>query len=179
MSEEVFRRGGIPADAHKERASYHALALLANSAGCYLSSPELDYDCLDVTVIASGPRRVRRCRFDVQLKASSSRHTVRQYVNGDFSIRLPADQYEELRAVGVVPMRLVVLILPPGTDIPQFKTEPKSLRLDGIMLWSDPDGWPALAAGQRYGTVRLPRENEFTTEYIRSLMKILSDGGGQ
>ncbi|MFE4801190.1 DUF4365 domain-containing protein [Streptomyces sp. NPDC056708] len=107
----------MTADAHKERASYHALGLPANGAGCYLSDPQADYDCLDATVVASGPRRVRRCRFDVQLKASSSRHTVRELRNGDFTISLPADQYNELRAPGPVPMRLVVLILPPDAEI--------------------------------------------------------------
>lgn len=179
VSEEAFRRAGMTADAHKERASYHALALLANGAGCYLSDPQVDYDCLDVTVVASGPRQVRRCRFDVQLKASSSRYTVRELRNGDFAISLPADQYNELRTPGPVPMRLVVLVLPPDVQVPQFETESASMRLDGIMLWSDPDTWFPLAPNQRSGTVLLPLEDAFTTAYISSLMKTLSDGGGR
>ncbi|MGW0084458.1 DUF4365 domain-containing protein, partial [Streptomyces sp. NPDC003393] len=155
------------------------LALIANAAGCCLSDPHLDYDCIDTTVMASGAR-YKRWRFDVQLKCSSSDKTIRLLANGDYSMSLPADQYDTLRAPGApVPMRLVVLVLPTGVQVPQFYADGDGLRLDGIMLWSDPDEWPALAPGQGSGRVILHRENEFTAEYIRDLMKMLSDGGGR
>ncbi|MCU8591786.1 DUF4365 domain-containing protein [Streptomyces sp. A13(2022)] len=179
MDEAELRRAGIPASAHKERASYFALALLTNSASCQLQDPHLDYDCLDVTVLGSGPFPLRGPRFDVQLKSTSSEHTARLLKNGDYSITLPAAQYQELRRPGYVPARLVMLILPTGVDVPQVRSEDGRLVLDGIMLWSDPVTWEALPPGQQSGTVVLKRENEFTAEYIRDLIKIVGNGGGR
>ncbi|TJZ99710.1 DUF4365 domain-containing protein [Actinacidiphila oryziradicis] len=179
MSGHVSRHAGIPPEAHKERASYYTLGLIANAAGCYLSDPHLDFDCIDTTVVASGAR-FRRWRFDVQLKCSSSDNTVRRLVSGDYSMSLPAGQYDLLRLPGSpVPMRFVVLILPTGVQIPPFDPEGDSMRLDGIMLWSDPGEWPALPPGQESGRVILRREDEFTAEYIRNEMKMLSDGGAR
>ncbi|MEV7872472.1 DUF4365 domain-containing protein [Streptomyces sp. NPDC088124] len=177
MDEAEFRRAGIPATAYKERASYFALGLLASSASCQLQDPQLDYDCLDVTVLGSGPSTVRGPRFDVQLKSTGSKRATRPLKNGDYSITLPSDQYQHLRLPGYVPMRLVVLILPTGVDVPQVTSENGRLVLDGIMLWSDPATWDELAPGRRSGTVVLKRENEFTAEYIRDLIKHLGNGG--
>jgi hypothetical protein len=179
VDEAEYRRAGIPASAHKERASYFTLGLLANGAGCQLQDPHLDYECIDVTILASGSFPVRAPRFDVQLKSTSSGHTARLLTNGDYSVKLPAEQYNTLRQPGFVPMRLVVLILAVGVDIPQVRSVEDRLVLDGIMLWSDPAGWDPLAAGKRSGTVVLRRENEFTTEYIKELVKILGNGGGR
>lgn len=177
VDEAEFRRAGIPPSAHKERASYFALGLLATSASCQLQDPQLDYDCLDVTVLGSGPFPLRGPRFDVQLKSTSSGHTARLLNNGDYSMSLPAAQYQELRRPGYVPMRLVVLILPAGVEVPQVRSANGSVVLDGIMLWSDPATWEALAPGRQSGTVILERENEFTAEYIRELIKCVGNGG--
>ncbi|MEU1004415.1 DUF4365 domain-containing protein [Streptomyces tibetensis] len=179
MEEAEFRRAGIPASAHKERASYFALGLLANSAACQLQDAHLDYDCIDATVLASGSFPYRAPRFDVQLKATSSAHRARLQSSGDYALMLPAAQYEKLRQPGYVPMRLVVLILEAGVEIPQVRSQEGRLILDGIMLWSDPSGWEPLEPGRKYGRVLLRREDEFTTEYIRDLMKFLGNGGGR
>ncbi|MET9744715.1 DUF4365 domain-containing protein [Streptomyces ardesiacus] len=125
------------------------------------------------------PLPLRGPRFDVQLKSTSSEHTARLLKNGDYAITLPAAQYQELRRPGYVPARLVVLILPTGVDVPQVRSEDGRLVLDGIMLWSDPGTWEALPPGQQSGTVVLKRENEFTAEYIRDLIKIEGNGGGR
>ncbi|MBZ6135446.1 DUF4365 domain-containing protein [Streptomyces olivaceus] len=178
MDEEAeFRRAGIPASAHKERASYFVLGLLANSAACQLQDPQLDYECLDVTVLGSGASRRRGPRFDVQLKCTSSGHRAKLLKNGDYAVQLPADQYETLRRPGLVPMRLVVMILPLGVEIPQVREADKCWVLDGMMLWSDPEQWPPLAQGHKSATVVLPRENEFTVEYVRELIKRTGNGG--
>ncbi|MFD5818367.1 DUF4365 domain-containing protein [Streptomyces sp. NPDC127038] len=169
-------RAGIPASAHKERASYFALGLLANSAFCHLQDPHLDYDCLDVTVLGSGPFKVRGPRFDVQLKSTSS---ARKLGTGDYAITLPAAQYQHLRRPGYAPMRLVVLILPTGVEVPQTRSVNGHLILDGVMLWSDPATWEPLPPGQKSGTVALERKNEFTAEYIREMIKHEGNGGGR
>lgn len=179
VDEAGFRRAGIPASAHKERASYHVLGLVANSAGCQLQDPQLDYDCLDTTVLGSGPHSRRGPRFDVQLKCTSSVHTARPLANGDYSMNLPADQYLKLRAPGYVPVRLVAMILPEGVEVPQVRNDGTFWALDGFMLWSDPEDWPALEPGRKFGRVILPRENEFTPEYVRDLIKRLGNGGGR
>ncbi|MFF2201149.1 hypothetical protein [Streptomyces sp. NPDC058145] len=179
MSEEGLRRLGAPGSALKERVSYLTLGLLATGAGCFLSDPQLDYDCLDVTIIGSGPHRRRRPRFDVQIKASSVGGTVRALAGGDFAISLPRHQYENLRAPAFLPIKFVAHIFPRGTEIPQFVTEGDRMTLDGIMLMSDPREWRPLPDGQESGTVHLRRDRLFDSEYIKSEIKVLGDGGGR
>ncbi|MEU0953966.1 hypothetical protein ABZ353_16725 [Streptomyces niveus] len=179
MSEEGLRRLGLPGSALKERVSYLTLGLLATGAGCFLSDPQLDYECLDVTIIGSGPHQRRRPRFDVQIKASSVGGAVRALAGGDFAISLPRAQYEHLRAPAFLPIKFVAHIFPRGTDIPQVITEGDRMVLDGIMLRSDPHDWRPLPSGQESGTVHLRREDVFDSEYIQSEIKILGDGGGQ
>ncbi len=179
VSEDSLRRQGVPASALKERVSYLTLGLLATGAGCVLSDPQLDYDCLDVTISGSGPHRRRRPRFDVQIKASSIGGAVRALSGGDFAISLPRDQYEDLRAPAYLPIKLVAHIFPRGTEIPQVVTHSDRMVLDGIMLRSDPREWLPLRSGQESGTVRLRREDVFDIEYIRSEIKSLGDGGGR
>ncbi|MCQ8190618.1 hypothetical protein [Streptomyces rugosispiralis] len=178
MSEEDLRRRGLPASALKERVSYMTLGLLAAGAGCFLSDPQLDYDCLDVTVIGSGPHQRRRPRFDVQIKASSVGGAARARAGGDFSISLPRDQYENLRAPAFLPIKFVAHIFPRGTEIPRVVTQGDRMMLDGIMLRSDPREWRPLPSGQESGAVHLRREDVFDIEYIKSEIKILGDGGG-
>ncbi|MFJ6931721.1 hypothetical protein ACIQUP_31035 [Streptomyces nigra] len=179
MSEEDLRRLGVPGTALKERVSYLTVGLLATGASCYLSDPQLDYDCLDVTIMGSGPHKRRRPRFDVQIKASSVGGAVRALVDGDFSISLPRDQYDELRAPSFDPIEFVVHIFPRGTVIPQVITQGERMVLDGIMLRSDPSTWPALPPSQDSGTVRLRRTDVFDIEYIKNKIKTLGDGGGR
>ncbi|MET8507126.1 hypothetical protein ABZV60_21065 [Streptomyces sp. NPDC004787] len=179
MSEEGLRRRGVPASALKERVSYLTLGLLATGAGCVLSDPQLDYDCLDVTITGSGPHQRRRPRFDVQIKASSVGGAVRALAGGNFAISLPRDQYEDLRAPAFLPIKFVAHIFPPGTEIPQVITQDDRMVLDGIMLRSDPREWHPLPSGQESGTVHLRREDVFDIEYIKSEIKILGDGGGR
>ncbi|MGV9791257.1 hypothetical protein [Streptomyces sp. NPDC003435] len=179
MSEEDLRRRGLPVSALKERVSYLTLGLVATSAGCFLSDPQLDYDCLDVTINGSGPYQRRRPRFDVQIKASSVGGAVRALAEGDFSISLPRDQYENLRAPAFLPIKFVAHIFPQGTEIPQVVTQGDRMMLDGIMLRSDPRQWRPLPSEQESGTVRLRREDVFDIEYIKSEIKILGDGGGR
>ncbi|MFI8326394.1 DUF4365 domain-containing protein [Streptomyces sp. NPDC085529] len=179
MDEAEFRGVGIPSSAHKERASYYVLGLLANSAGCQLQDPCLDYDCVDTTVMGSGSHRRRSPRFDVQLKCTSSVHTARPRAGGGYTVKLPADQYTKLRAPGYVPVRLVVMILPEGVEIPQVRSDGDAWSLDGFMLWSDPAQWLPLQPGRKFGTVTLARENEFTPTYISDLIKYLGDGGAR
>ncbi|MFF9557050.1 hypothetical protein ACF1DY_14690 [Streptomyces albus] len=179
MSEEGLRRLGLPDSALKERVSYLTLGLLATGAGCFLSDPQLDYDCLDVTITGSGPYPRRRPRFDVQIKASSIGGAVRALASGDFAISLPRDQYENLRAPAFLPIMFVAHIFPRGTDIPQIVAEGDRMVLDGIMLRSDPRDWRPLPSRQESGTVHLRREDVFDSEYIESEIKVLGDGGGR
>lgn len=179
MSEEDLRRWGVPVSALKERVSYMTLGLFATGAGCYLSDPQLDYDCLDVTINGSGEHRRRRPRFDVQIKASTVGGAVRLHTDGDYAISLPRDQYEKLRAPAFLPIKFVTHIFPRGTEVPQLVTEAERMILDGIMLRADPREWDPLPSGQESGTVHLRREDVFDSEYIKSEIKYLGDGGGR
>ncbi|MFF2813446.1 DUF4365 domain-containing protein [Streptomyces sp. NPDC058000] len=155
MGEETYRRRGAPSSARKEVASLAVIELLANGAGCYLSDPRLDYNCVDTTVVSSEPHRYALPRFDLQAKASSSELKVRRLKDGDYSFQLEADDYNELRRLRIIPVKFVLMILPAGVDVPRLKSQGEGWSMDGIMLWSDPRDWPSLRLGQKSGTVRL------------------------
>ncbi|MFE7092957.1 DUF4365 domain-containing protein [Streptomyces erythrochromogenes] len=177
MGEETIRRTGAPSSSQKEVASRAVLELIVNAAGCFLSDPRIDYNCVDATVVSAEPHPYALPRFDVQLKASSSKLLVRQRANGDFSMQLDARSHGELRRPRLTPVKLVLLLLPTGVEVPRLICAGDKLILDGIMLQSDPRSWDPLAPGQKSGTVHFKREDEFTEEYVRSEMKRLGDGG--
>ncbi|MFJ9151790.1 DUF4365 domain-containing protein [Streptomyces sp. NPDC102270] len=177
MSEETFRRQGAPSSARKEVASLAVIELLANGAGCHVSDPRLDYNCVDTTLVSDEPHRYALPRFDIQAKASSSKSKVRRLKNGDYSFQLEADDYAVLRQPRITPVKFVLMILPRGVDVPRLKSRGGRWSMDGIMLWSDPRDWAPLRPGQKSGTVRLRVEDEFSEEYIRSELKKLGDGG--
>ncbi|MFE7301820.1 hypothetical protein [Streptomyces sp. NPDC057579] len=128
MGEETYRRRGAPSSARKEVASLAVIELLANGAGCYLSDPRLDYNCVDTTVVSSEPHRYALPRSDLQAKASSSELKVRRLKDGDYSFQLEADDYNELRRLRIIPVKFVLMILPAGVDVPSIQVEQQSLN---------------------------------------------------
>ncbi|MFD9303761.1 DUF4365 domain-containing protein [Streptomyces sp. NPDC060048] len=177
MGEEPIRHTGAPASARKEVASKAVLELIVNDAGCHLSDPRLDYNCVDTTVVSDEPHRYALPRFDVQLKASSSEHRVRRLADGDFSMQLDARSHWELRRDRMTPVKFILLLLPTGVEVPRLIRVGDRYTLDGIMLLSDPRTWDPLEPDQKSGTVRFRLEDEFTEEYVRSEMKRIGDGG--
>ncbi|MEU9420422.1 DUF4365 domain-containing protein [Streptomyces sp. NPDC048272] len=177
MGEESSRHTGAPSSSQKEIASKAVLELIVNAAGCHLSDPRIDYNCVDTTVVSTEPHRYALPRFDVQLKASSSELRVRRRSDGGYSMQLDARSHWELRRPRITPIKLVLLRLPAGVEVPRLISVGNKLILDGIMLHSDPRTWDPLEADQKSGTVRFKSEDEFTEEYVRSEMKRIGDGG--
>lgn len=158
--------------AQKEQFSRAYVAAIAAQAGCNSAKPEVDDDSVDLTLKMKGLTdcRCSRAEIDIQLKCTA---------NGDLSkytlsYALPLKNYNDLRDDVSTPRLLVVVCVPKEIeDWTQQDEQQLSLRNCGY--------WLSLAGcepteNESTVTVKIPRENVFSTEFLRKTMRKIANG---
>jgi hypothetical protein len=152
-------------------AYVHAVAA---RAGYACQATIVDDDSVDVKIVARGwiheRAVVRSPQLDVQLKA-----TAQDLLRDDHLVYpLPVKNYNELRADTMVPRLLVVLQLPadPSGWLVQSEEQMISRR---CAYWTSLLGQPDTENNVTV-TIRLPREQQFTVDGLRTIMENASQG---
>lgn len=159
----------------KEEFSYAYISAVASAAGYsfQIASRPLDLVGVDVTItgiISPGSRR--RTRLDLQLKCTS------QNLLEDEGIRYPLEikNYNELRNTNPDddPLLLIVVLVPDKVEdwLQQSETE---LCLKRCAYWVSLRGQPQ-STNQTTVTVYLPRQNVFSVDALKTLMRRIASG---
>ena len=147
----------------KERFSLLYVKALATRAGFVTSVPELDRDSVDLRIQAGGPRRPA---LDLQLKATTD---LGEPQAGLLPFRLTIKNYSDLRIETQTPRLLVVLELP--KDESRWMTvTTEELILRRRAYWLSLQRGYEEVVGQQTATVRIPEDNVFDVETLRTLM---------
>ena len=148
----------------KEGLSLVYVKALATRAGFLTSVPEPDRDSVDVRIQAGG---LRRPALDLQLKATTD---LGEAQAGFLPFRLPIKNYSDLRVETQTPRLLVVLELP--KDRSQWMTvTAEELVLRRRAYWLSLQRGFEEVVGQQTATVRIPKDNVFDVEALRTLME--------
>lgn len=148
----------------KEGLSLVYVKALATRAGFVTSVPEPDRDSVDLRIQAGGPRRPA---LDLQLKATADLGAPR---DGFRPFRLTIKNYSDLRVKTQTPRLLVVLELP--ADESRWMTvTSEELVLRRRAYWLSLQQGYEEVVGQETTTVRIPEDNVFDLEALRTLME--------
>lgn len=158
----------------KQQLSIAYLHAVASAAGysCYL--PSIDDDSIDRAVVARGKVKglLESPRIDVQLK-SVVRNALKEKEDA-FSYRLKKKNYDDLRAVPMVPRLLVVLLLPREPSA-WVEVSHQQMLSRYAAYYLSLSGMPE-KANVNSVTVNLPRHNLFSPAHLRRLMEQASQG---
>jgi hypothetical protein len=150
-------------------AYVHAVAARAGYA-CQIAN--IDDDSVDVQLAASGKVHdkavLRSPKIDVQLKATAQRVLKDDHL----AFPLPLKNYNDLREESLVPRLLVVLLLPQEDTRWLEQTEEQMISRH-CAYWSSLFGKPPTDNAASV-TVRLPRQQPFTVDGLRTLMEKVS-----
>ena len=155
----------------KEALSLVYARAVAARAGYVTEVPSPDRDSVDLCIRAGG--RIRPL-LDLQLKA-----TVNLKRPGDGFLHFPLGikNYNDLRIESLILRLLVVL------DLPKKKQRWMTITQDELILrhrayWLNLQGYEE-TANQSSVTVRIPEENLFNVESLRTLMEQSRTGGSR
>ena len=148
----------------KEGMSLVYAKAMAIRAGYSISEPQPDRDSVDLRIQAGGPRRPA---LDLQLKATVD---LGEPQAGLRAFRLSMKNYDDLRVITQTPRLLVVLDLP--TDESQWMTvTTEELVLRRRAYWLSLQEGHDEVVGQQTVTVRIPAQNVFNVDALRTLME--------
>ncbi len=152
----------------KQQLSIAYVHAVAARAGFACERPKVDDDSVDLQIGASGAVHdeavIRSPRIELQLKSTAQDHLS----NGHLAFPLPIKNYDDLRGETLVPRLLVVFQLPEDSSRWLEQTEEQMISRR-CAFWLSLRGEPE-TKNTKTVTVRLPRENIFTVEALRSLM---------
>ena len=158
--------------AQKEQFSRAYVAAIAAQAGCNSAKPEVDDDSVDLTLKMKDLTDCKRSRseVDIQLKCTT---------NGDFSqdilsYALPLKNYNDLRDDVLTPRLLVVVCVPKEIE-DWTQQDEKQLSLRNCGYWLSLAGRET-TENESTVTVKIPRENVFSTEFLREAMRKIANG---
>lgn len=156
----------------KEALSLIYAQAVAARAGYVTEVPRTDRDSVDMCISAGGRMRPR---IDLQLKA-----TVNLKRPGDGFLHFPLGikNYNDLRIIEVQSLRLLVVL-----DLPKEEQRWMTITQDELILrhrayWLNLQGYEE-TANQSSVTVRIPEENLFNVESLRTLMEQSRTGGSR
>ena len=147
----------------KEALSIVYVRAVAARAGYLTEVPSTDRDSVDLCVRAGGPMRPL---LDLQLKATIG---LKRFGEGFLHFRLGIKNYNDLRVECQNLRLLVVLDLPEDQQLWMTITE-SELILRHRAYWLNLEGYKD-SANKSSVTVRIPEENLFNVESLRTLME--------
>ncbi len=147
----------------KEQFSIAYVRAVASAAGFSISTPEVDDDSVDMTLI--GRSFTSRPKIDLQLKCTSE-DVLRER---EVVYPLKRKNYDELRLTGVYVPRLLVVVHVPESDEEWLRHTEDELALRRCAYWVTLRGLPETTNTSKV-TVRLPRVNVFDVAGLRGLM---------
>lgn len=151
----------------KERFSLAYISAVAAHAGYQIAVPPIDKDSIDGIFVGDEEGRPR---IEFQAKATS-RNVLR---GTHLTFRLKLKNYDDLRAVSLWPLILLVVILPPE-DADWLVHGEDELRMRRCGYWLSLAGQPA-TMNRHAVSVRIPRSQVFDTAQLRELMGRVSRG---
>ena len=153
----------------KEGLSLAYVEALVARAGYSTSAPVPDRDSVDLRIMAGGKHRPA---LDLQLKATAD---LAKSQAGFLRFRLPIKNYDDLRVTTQTPRLLVVLELP--KDESRWMTvTTEELVLRRRAYWLSLQQGHDEILGQQTVTVRIPEDNLFDVEALRTLMERSRNG---
>ena len=155
----------------KEALSLIYAQAVAARAGYVTEVPSMDRDSVDLCIRAGGRMRPL---LDLQLKATVN---LERPLDGFLHFPLGIKNYNDLRTEGQILRLLVVL------DLPKDEQRWMTITQDELILrhrayWLNLQGYEE-TANQSSVTVRIPEENLFNVEGLRTLMEQSRKGGNR
>jgi hypothetical protein len=163
---------GMTVNEQKQQLSIAYVLAVAARAGYACQVINVDNDSIDVQLAARGMVHqqavLRSPKIDIQLKATSQRVLQESFL----SFPLPIKNFNDLREPVLVPRILVVLLLP--EDDAQWLVQSEDAMISKNCAY-----WTALlgmqeSRNQTSVTVQLPRDQRFTVDGLRSMMRRIS-----
>ena len=157
-----------------EQFSRAYVAALAAQAGCNPSRPDVDEDSVDLELSMRDIPGCKRTRgkLEMQLKCT---HTA-DLGKDSFPFALSIKNYDDLRADVIVPRLLVVVCVPEDCEGWTRQTE-EHLCLRHCAYWLSLAGMPETNNVESV-TVRIPRNQIFSVEFLREAMRHSANGEG-
>jgi Domain of unknown function (DUF4365) len=151
------------------RAYVQAIAAQAGLGWC-LPNPDYGIDISLRAIDIIGNRRTdASVPLDIQLKSTTRASVNETRVAYDLSV----DNYDDLRALGIRPRILVVLILP-GDETLWVTQSSEELTIRHCAYWISLEGWPATPS-VRSVRVDIPLTNVFSVAALQDIMRRLGE----
>lgn len=157
----------------KEALSRAYVSAVAASAGFAIYQPSVDNDSIDVGLAASdAPPYVRRPRLELQLKCTAAEPPAAR----TFTFAISSKNYNDLRLENLVVPRILVILLVPRDPSEWLVQTEQELSLRRCSYWVSLRGM-ADKPNSTSVSVAIPRDQIFSPEGLRAIMKRI-DGGG-
>jgi hypothetical protein len=156
----------------KQQLSVAYVHAVAARAGFTCQVQNVDDDSVDVQIGAKGYVHDRSVicspRIEVQLKATSSLNLKPNYLS--FPLRLK--NYQELRAMTLIPRLLVVFVLPKNAS-EWMETSEECMISRRCAYWASLLGMSETRNTSKV-SIRLPRSQQFNVAQLQGLMQKIS-----
>jgi hypothetical protein len=151
----------------KEQFSYAYVHAVSAVTGFTLYHPDVDDDSIDLGIAGRIAHDIPRPpRIELQLKCTSD-----DVVRGNYVVYpLKLKNYDDLRLVDLVVPRILVVVLGPDDEAEWLHQSEEELSLRRCAYWASLRGLDDTNK-RRSISIRLPRQNLFSTEGLRGLMK--------
>jgi hypothetical protein len=165
-------RGTLDLDASKEALNRAYVRAVAAAARCMTSTPEPDYDKVDLTIRQNADHlKFNRAVLDVQLKATAQKVLKEDHI----AFSLKQSDYNALCNTKCWnPRILVVFLVPESPDRWVYQHE-RAMLTRHCAYWYSLRGEPETAQASK--TVHVPRSQVFDVDGLCRLLQIIGDGG--
>ena len=151
----------------KEQFSHAYVHAVSAVAGFTLYHPDVDDDSIDLGIAGRIAHDIPRPpRIELQLKCTSDNVVRGKYVVYPLKLK----NYDDLRLVDLVVPRILVVVLVPDDEAEWLHQSEEELSLRRCAYWVSLRGLDD-TNNRRSISIRLPRQNLFSTEGLHGLMK--------
>jgi hypothetical protein len=162
-------RLNMDVNAQKEQFSTAFLYAVSAVAGCALSKPLPDDDSVDWTLSKRLPRRPR---LDVQIKCTAGDDWKGDHI----SFPLKRKNYDDLILTNLISPRALIVVTVPDDISEWILLDSQELALRHCAHWVSLAG-SAPTTNMTSVTVRIPRENVFSSDALTRIMDSINDNG--
>lgn len=148
------------------RAYVQAVAALAGAGS---SKPEPDYGIdllLREIAIVDGQHQDTSIQIDLQLRATTRASMIESTLVYDLDV----NTYNKLRIVSAGSPRILIVLVLPEAEGEWLSQSPDQLAIRHCAYWLSLEGAP-LSMASRSVRVKIPMENVFSPESVRTLMQ--------
>lgn len=160
---------------HRQEALSRAyVRAVAAQAGLGVTEPESDYGIdmsLRVISLRDNRRRDVGPQIDLQLKRTTRAFVTTTHLSYDLEVV----NYDDLREVGELAARLLVVLVQPEDEADWLSQSADELVLRHCAYWLSLRGKPATSS-RRTVRVKVPLENIFSVEALRGIIQRLQEG---